>query len=510
MSESPKNIDSEDLVTSLHKPFRPQQVYAGEQITAVIEMEGGDSVELQVWRMSPLGVELMSPTRLDIKRGTSLKLFLKIGAQTTNFEALLVDFIFKENGKYILGVRLMQSKHNSPAGANRRREKRWSCSDLYYPTAMAANPAKYNDFIYFRVRDVSANGMQLVTSLRNKHIVAGMRFSCIMNFPMVSQLKLEFRVNNVRVGSENGREFLSLGVVFINPTQLLNQTIGQYVLQFGDADSISQIKEENLSVKTAGASIDFRYSRTKEDYEAVLELRRQAYVIAGKADSDIKKEELSDIFDSRSRIIMGIYQGKLVATCRLVFNQIEDEMEQEGYITWPKELPRRDEVVEVMRACTHPDFRGADLLPQMFRFIALTVVQSKRQYIVQSTTKDLCGLYEKIGFQATGHKFPLPALNNTIHHVYIANVPHAISGKGVHPLYWNFIWGDVAKFMTANDFIEVDPFRSIRMSILRMLGPLAELLNNFKKKPKRTELGSKKTNVVPLKGEDESVTKLVS
>ena len=93
----------------------------------------------------------------------------------------------------------------------RRRQVRWLCSDEFHPTGVASNPAKSNDFILFRVLDVSPSGLRLQTSLRNNFIVRGMRLDVIVSFPMVSQITVRLTVQNVSFISRNKKEFLAVG-----------------------------------------------------------------------------------------------------------------------------------------------------------------------------------------------------------------------------------------------------------------------------------------------------------
>jgi predicted GNAT family N-acyltransferase len=243
-------------------------------------------------------------------------------------------------------------------------------------------------------------------------------------------------------------------------------------------------------VQSASPAVDFQFARTDEDYRKVLLLRQKAYTAAGKVSPGTALEELADIYDARARLVMGVFQDRVVCTCRLVYNEFEDRMEQEAYVDWPLDQPRRDDIVEIMRACTDPEFRGSDLLLMMFRFVALSVVQSKRRYIVLSATEDMRKLYDNIGFSYVGVSYPLEALNNTEHFVYIADVPKAMSGKNVHPLYWSFLWGDVSKHMLDQQYLKFDPFGSMRMAILRLIGPLGPLLRRFSRQPVKARRAS--------------------
>jgi predicted GNAT family N-acyltransferase len=222
--------------------------------------------------------------------------------------------------------------------------------------------------------------------------------------------------------------------------------------------------------------------RSKEDYEQVLNLRKLAYGGVGKIRND---SEVADIFDSRSRIIVGIYKGQVIASTRLIFNEIEDQTEHEQFVNFPATFPRKDEICEITRVCTHPDFRGSDILMGLFRFVAITVVQSGRKYILGCATKDILSLYLKLGFEDTGLTYNHTALNNMAHTVFIGDVAKGLSGQGISPFVWNIVWRDVIDYMMERQIVQLDPMANVRIGLYKSLGPLSRFLYRKAKKPRR-------------------------
>lgn len=475
---------------ALHGPFIPAEVRKGEQISATVKSRDPRhpfSSEMQVWKMSPLGVELKVNSEKEmLPKGFPVDLDLTIGTQVITIKGLVVDYICPRVNENRIGIRTVQvptgDEYN---GIDRRKTRRWLCAPQFLPTGVAPNPAKFNDFVYFRICDVSATGFQLLTSLRNKFIVVGMRLDCMISFPMVAQLHAVLRVENVRITMEQGTEQLAVGVTIEDLTPELKQSIGQYLMQFGSGTSLKEMSESGLETPRVSKAVDYTFVKTEEEFQETLELRRQSYVHEGKISQQTGASDLTDIYDTRSRIVIGRYQGKIICTARLTFNEIDEKMEQEENMDWSTDLPRRDRIVEIMRACTHPEYRGSDLLMGMFQFIALTVVQSRRPWIVINTTEKMESLYNKIGFSSTGHSYNVEMFGNLEHKVMIANVPAAMSGLNVNPIVWNLVWEDVSRYMENYGLLKPDSFRKVRMGAYRLLAPIAKLVHRHWLKPRK-------------------------
>ena len=484
--------DEQSPYQALHGPFIPAEVRKGEQISAAVKSRDPRhpfSAEMQVWKMSPLGIELKVNSEKEmLPKGLPVDLKLTIGTQLISINGLVVDYVCPKVNENRIGIRMVQTPVDTEfQGIERRKSRRWLCAPQFLPTGVAPNPAKFNDFVYFRISDVSNTGFQLLTSLRNKFIVVGMRLDCMISFPMVSQLHANLKVENVRITMEQGTEQLAVGVTIENMTPELRESIGQYLMQFGSGVSVKDILDSGLETPRISKAVDYSFVKTEDEFQEVLELRKLSYLHENKIAPGTNASQLTDIYDSRSRIVIGRYQGKIICTARLTFNEIDERMEQEEYMDWSTEMPRRDRVVEIMRACTHPEYRGSDLLMGMFQFIALTVVQSKRPWIVINTTAKFEPLYRKIGFTETGHSYKVEMFNNLEHKVMIANVPNAMSGLNVNPIVWNLIWEEVSRYMENYGLLKPDSFRKVRMGAFRLLAPVARFVHRYWLKPRKRQ-----------------------
>ena len=473
----------------LHGSYYPTDVYPGEAISATIRTSDNQGLNVEsarIWRISPLGLELIvdsDSSRLVV--GQLVDIDLRLGATVTSLSGLTIIKSTNELGNEIFGVRLIDRIPEPFDGTDRRGNPRWICGDQFVPVCVAANPARFSDFVYLRVKEISANGMRLLTSLRNKFLVKGMRLDCVASFPFISQLPLKMTIENVRLTTDGGKDFLSIGVSLVDLSRLERQIIGQYLIQFGEGVSVDDLRRHDMAPRSISSSLEFSFVRTLEDYQQVLELRLLAYRAAQKVPGHFVAADMADIYDTRSRIVIGKHKGRVIATAGLVFNEYHDRMEIEESIHWPEMLPRRDEMVEVIRNCTHPSFRGSDLLMAMFQFIAITVMQSKRQYVVIGCTPELVTLYSRIGMERQDIDYRHRKLGDIPHTVMLGNIPKTMSGATVNPLFWNAVWAPTTKYMIDSAILNLTQSDRARMNIYRLFGPISLLLQRRMRTPRK-------------------------
>ncbi|MEK7690857.1 MAG: GNAT family N-acyltransferase, partial [Bdellovibrionota bacterium] len=364
MKSSPlKLVDAEEI----HGKSWAADVRPGESIQAEVVWQGATTPlreEVAVWRLSPLGVELAPTDESElnvIPIGSKVGIHLNLGGVPCQFDGVSVGRRGVEAGRTILGIRWNESVDASRLdGDERRSRERWICGPEFAPTGMASNPARFNDFIYFRVRDVSAGGMQILLSLRNKFVVPGMVFDATISFPMLGQIRARFKVRHTRVTSEAGKDYLAAGVSMVETSQAYLATVGQFLMQFGADVSPVKLREQGFLPLSVVSGVDFSFVRTAAEYQEVLQLRLGAYASAGKVKSDRKPEQMGDEFDSRARILIGRHRGKVVASMRLMYHSSDDQLEHEQFVALPDDFPAREEAVEITRVCTDPEYRGSD------------------------------------------------------------------------------------------------------------------------------------------------------
>lgn len=470
----------------LHDIIRPGEVRPSDKILARVRKSDGLSEyeSLKVWRLSPLGVELYDSSDEQLfSKGDPVDLEITIDGQRAIYQGLVVDLIQENELIRLLGIRLATKNDPVDVSEDRRKSTRWICSDEFYPSAVCSSPGVVNDFTQFQVRDISAKGMQLVCSLRNKYLLAGRTVLLTTNFPMVGEFVAPVKIVRVGLTAVNGKDKLSLGVEFMKVTDHMQKTMAQYLIQFSNVETLEELRVAGFNPGSVSKAVDFYYLKSQEDYQSVLKLRLSAHQFDRniKEDLEVTPEDMGDIEDTRSRIIVGMYRDRVVATGRVRFNELDSPLEHEKYIDWPADMPRRDEILEISRVCTDPEFRRGDLLAGLFQFACATCIQMEKPYVLIGSWPEMRTFYSKLGWKDTGlsHKEPMWKSEQ---HLMLGHSLDGMLGRGVNPIYWNLIWRVVADHTISNGLVEPSGMDAIRLKIYRMFGPLSQWLFNRRRK----------------------------
>ena len=472
----------------VHGSVFPQDVRSSDRVEARVRASNSSAEYLpaRVWSLSPLGIELVCESSHGsvLSIGASVALELIVAGQRSSHKALVVTSdrkAIRDGDICVVGMRLVQADP-SPRAGNRRESTRWICSDRFYPTCMAPTPGRFDDYMYFQVRDVSSEGLQLVCSLRNKFLVPGMRLSLLLVLPLGNTIPLAVEVVRVAVVSEAGRDRLTVGVSYSEITHQSRVALGQYLLQFSNDLTADDLREAGFPVKSVASGVSFYNLRSEDDYKSVLRLRWLAHSRDGNIDESVAVENMGDSDDLKARIVVGKHDGKIVATARIRFNELHEPLEHEDSMDWPSHLPRRDQIVEVSRVATHPDYRRSDLLSALFRMCYLNMLQPERPWVVMSCLERMIPFYEKVGFKSLGitHEEKLWRDGKTLT-VMAANTQSVALGRDVGPIVWNMLWREAAEVLLTSGGFELTGLDRARIRLYRLLGAFLPLFSRFRR-----------------------------
>ena len=483
---APKRFEHVRLA-DIHASIVPADVREGENIVALIPSprDSNSVSEYRVWGISPLGADLWlrdNPARL--ASGEHVDVAIRIGGQLCEFAGLMLSHPRVEGSKRLISLRWC-SEDVPRDHSNRRSQKRWQSGPAFPPTIVSSNPCRLNDSMYFKVMDVSSKGMRLQTSLRNKHLVPNLKLDCKLSIPGDGDVRSRFTIRWTKIDTDAGREVLSLGARFDGPDKALVSSIGQYVFQFGPPASMAEIRQSGLWLKSAAAGVEFTHVRTEQEYKQVLELRRLSYSQAGKMSVDATLEKLADEFDARARILIAKHRGNVVASLRIIFHGPEDRLEEERFVALPPGFPRNEELLEVMRVCTHPDYRKSEILYRLFQQLMVVALQVRRRWIVGSATRELLPLYLRLGCKRTGLIYRHEDLGDLEHELFLLNVPGVIKGEGVSPIVWNIVGEEICRHALLHDLLELDTWSKIRLFHFKFWKPLADAMLKIRKRSAR-------------------------
>ena len=461
--------------TALHGTVVPADVRESDRVIARIRHrdESTQLTPIRVWKLSPLGVELVFDPDHPFKRGDKVDLELTLAGQRSLFEGLVVDLILANDAIKLLGIRLSNKRSLGSQSGEKRQSVRWLCSEDYYPTCVASTPGRFNEYIYFQIRDISEEGLQLICSLRNKYLIPGTQLNLTASFPMIGDSSIAVDVTRIGITSERGKDYLVVGTKFSDLSTSAKTIVGQYLLQFTDVDSLAELRQAGFVPMSVEKSTDFYFLKSEDDYEEVLQLRLLAHRDGGTVEDGLSPAQMGDVYDTNSRVLVGKRNGEIIASVRIHFNVLEEPMEHEQYVDWPDNLPRRDQIFELSRACTHPKFRRNDLMAGLLRMIATTSVQPQRPWVLISTTETLKSFYENVGLKDTGLRYEHPTYKGT-QCVMLAHTSDMLLGKSSHPIYWNVVWKPALSHLIETGILHPDPLDRVRMRIYKMIYPIAQ------------------------------------
>lgn len=468
----------------------PADIRVHDRIRARIRKRNTDNaryISIQVWKLSPLGIELVYPDDgISLRKGDPVDLELTLAGQRTSFEGLIVDLVLNNDNIKLIGIRLARRTDVNEPNLEKRASVRWICSDEFLPTCVAPTPGLFDDFMYFQIRNISREGAQLTCSLRNKFLITGIQINLTAVFPMGSVINVQVEVTRVGVSSIGGRDRLVVGVTFKSLSPAARKVIGQYLIQFSNVESLDELRKAGMAQVSLALGVDFYNLKSESDYRAVLDLRLNAHMRDGNLRANSRAQDMGDINDARARIVVGKYKNQVIATARIRFNELHEPLEHEAYLDWPRELPRRDQIIEISRVATDPRYRQNDLLAGLFRFVCYNVVQPERPWVVMSCLDNMVKYYEKIGFKTTGLKHHEPIWKeDLVLNVMIANTPEVVLGRGVNPLYWNLVWKEVSKTLLEQHSVSPNGMDKIRLVLYRALGPLTDYAIRWIGRPRR-------------------------
>jgi predicted GNAT family N-acyltransferase len=453
---------------------RTQDRIAARFRSIAVNAEYQDS---RVWALNPFGIELIAPTCYeDLASGQRVQVDLIHFGQRTKFDGMITSKGTLDKLGVLLTIRFL---YEPELGEQRQQRSgtRWLCSDKFLPVAVAPSPTYFDDWMYFHVQDISASGMLLSTSLRNKYLLPGTSLKLALMFPASGNTTVDFHIRRVGVSSEANGDLLQLGGVFESVDPKSRVVIGQYLVQFAPQASLEELKNANLLPESLFRGVTIRSAKSEDEYRRVLALRFEANQASGQIGSARTGEDLSESDDASSRILLATRGSTDVGTVRIRFPSLEEKIEAEKYVIWPATLPRRDEVFEVSRLAINVAYRGKDVLPSIFHYILLSSIGVDRPWVTISAMGKYIDFYKKIGFVETGLVYSDPKWSNDLN-VMIMNSMEAMKGRGTNPFYWYLIWSPVLRDFQRDGVVVLSGMDRIRVALLRLIGKLGSLLRS--------------------------------
>jgi predicted GNAT family N-acyltransferase len=322
----------------------------------------------------------------------------------------------------------------------------------------------------FSVQAISSAAMLVSADPSDRTPPPHTRFKGVTVFPGVGSAHMTLEVLGV-LPTEDGESRLGLLCRICDPSRAALEVMGQYLLQSGPWVTKAELAEAGLRVRSLARAVEIGLATSESERRQAYALRHLAYSTAGKLHADATAL-FCDAYDQSAKIVVARHKGEVVASLRLMFHGPAESFEHDAYTSLPADLDRQ-RVTEITRICTHPGFRGGDLLRALFQFSALEVLRAGRPVVVGSATQKLLPLYRRLGMRATGRPFLHHELGGLEHRLIVGDARRALAGRGIGPLAWNLVWAEVRDRAIYAGILEPRGVDRARVASYRMLGPLA-------------------------------------
>lgn len=442
------------------------QFLESDQMRLRTVLKGSEQVSFVIHNINSFGALVSCPKRFLKDLGgmsalNEVQIFYnetQIGA----FEACTIQYVQEKGDELWLGLAFVQigSKQSNTSQSRYvvegRSQKRISVLENYIPYAWAQHSFIYDQPIHFNVHEISERGAQLSCSLRNPIVLRGTVFENLeILLPMVGACKVDAQV--VHVARRENSDQLLLGMKFLKTESGFSAKLSKYLLNFGRFEigpAIQHLRLAGLKSKYVKSHIDFSIVQNAKEYEAVLRLRKEAYARAGKVDEGVEAEDMGDIFDFNSVIVVAKLKDEVIGSVRVTYcKNPSDQFELDHSITIPANLPR-DKSIEISRLCVSNAFQSTDLVLGLVERCTEIGLKMKMKYVITSCVKEMLPYYDKLGFKQTGITFELKTLNAIPHYFITLDVRKGAYAHRMNPLYWWFTYRNISAYLMRHRFIQ--------------------------------------------------------
>ena len=366
-----------------------------------------------------------------------------------------------------------------------RKSKRIAIPDFFRPIAFCENPLKMGEILHFQVVDVSASGILLTTSARNRSLIENIHYRLMLFLPGNGSFCVEVKSAHVRIDPKNEGRLL-VGANFVGPSKSFLEAWVETLLIAGCDVSLKSLKENGFPIGRATFGFTIGYSRSAEDLEEIMRLRLLGQQHEGRFSDVTDPWNMQDPFDKFSRHILARAGKKIVAATRLVYN--EGDKSKSEHAMMGAEIPKwlwEEGFVESSRSVTHPEYRGSDLFISLTRHMGRVVLHSGYKYMLSSCEDKLLNFYTRSGCKQVG-SFYCADMPKTKWHLIVIDMEEITRGVGVGPLTWNIVQAPVFSYLVNSGAIQLSSLDKVRMKIYqRFSGIAAKLYDKQKSKRKK-------------------------
>lgn len=445
-----------------------QQASSGEMIADVVGVQG-QTLAFKIDQNSSL------------PDGAVVAIGLPFGTQKLDFPRAKVTEIAPEGEGLLYEAQVFSPPGNDGADEENRAQVRWSSNDELLPTVVCPHPLFADQTVFFRVRDLSVDGMGLESLAKNIFLLPGLELEGYAHFPGNTPVRVRLIVKWVRPGPDDSKKLL-IGTKHVATSSPLLETVSRYLSDFSSVATLEDLSESGFDPVRAVSQVRFQYVNDEDAYNDSLEVRSAAAVNEeGQSGRDLSAAGVSDVRDAEARIVNGYLRDKPVCTSRIRFLDADSRLEaEECGIAYPEELGPKSDVVEISRSRIRPGYRGFGIGLALLRFVVVSAIRAQRTTIVISARSDFLPMFEQYGFVSKGGAFNSADLRNIDHHLVFANVHELLEGKNVNPITWNILWRPVLESVEGSlSGFPGSKSAAARVLAYRLIGPLSQMAKGY-------------------------------
>lgn len=169
--------------------------------------------------------------------------------------------------------------------------------------------------------------------------------------------------------------------------------------------------------------------------EEILDLRRTAYVEAGKVDPLIASSKMTDRRDRHAWIVIAQADHRIVGTLRLA-------PPLPGPILGCPELgesvpglPPGSDYLECSKVCVHPEAQGQGLFWYLAAHMLFTAREVGTPYLVGGIDRSLWHFWSRCGYRRVGASYLSRSLTGIQHWVGLLDVAASLAGRTISPKF---------------------------------------------------------------------------
>jgi hypothetical protein len=338
------------------------------------------------------------------------------------------------------------------------------------------HPVNFADDVLFKVEDISIDGMQLSTSLRNRFILPQMMFKGARAFlGQFAEFEFDFEIAYCRIDDAANR--LICGIKFEALTSQARHTLAGFLItnhRGAMEHRMAAVRSAGFRIKKLKDIVRFTYASTNQHFLDLQMLRWRAYSSSGKVDCEkTLPENMIDSYDSRSIIILGYIGEDLVGSVRLTECENESQkFEIESEISFRAAIDRTD-TIEVSRLCVVPELHGTDVVHGLLEYASKVILQTGKGRVITSCTEDMLPFYLRIGYRRTGETYELQALNNSLHYVISIDPKRGLKGQSVNFVYWAYTYSRVHEYVISRGYAVESTFTALKLRMYKFVAKFA-------------------------------------